>query len=175
MALQARDTTLADARLFFPDVYEDDRGFFKETYSTAKYRALGLLDDFVQDSVSFSAKNVIRGLHGDPEMSKLANVLRGTVWDVIVDVRKDSPTYLKWEGFELSEHNHVQLYIPKGFLHGFLALTDDVLFAYKHGALHDAQREVSYRWDDPTFAIAWPLAGEPRLSAKDRAAKLFTP
>src|ERR1700733_12421075 len=105
MALQARDTTLADARVFVPDVFEDNRGFFKETYSTAKYNALGLRDEFVQDSVSYSARNVIRGLHGDPEMSKLVTVLRGDIWDVIVDLRKDSPTYLKWEGFYLSEHN----------------------------------------------------------------------
>ena len=175
MALQARYTTLADARLFIPDVFEDDRGFFKETYSTAKYRALGLNDEFVQDSVSFSSKNVIRGLHGDPEMSKLITVLRGKIWDVIVDVRKGSRTYGKWEGFELSEHNHVQLYIPKGFAHGFLALTDDVVFNYKHGALHSPEREFAYRWNDPTFAIAWPLTGEPRISAKDQAAQLFTP
>ncbi len=175
MALTARDTTLADARLFFPDVYEDDRGFFKETYSTEKYRALGLVDAFVQDSVSVSSRNVIRGLHGDPEMSKLVTILRGKIWDVIVDVRAGSPTYLKWEGFYLSEHNHVQLYIPKGFAHGFLALTDDVVFSYKHSALHDVQREFGYRWNDPAFAIAWPLVGEPRISAKDRAAKLFAP
>jgi dTDP-4-dehydrorhamnose 3,5-epimerase len=175
MALQTRETTLADARLFFPDVYPDERGFFKETYSTAKYRALGLLDEFVQDSVSFSSKNVIRGLHGDPEMSKLVTVLRGKIWDVIVDLRSDSPTYLKWEGFELSEDNHVQLYIPKGFAHGFIALTDNVIFSYKHGALHDTQREFAYRWNDPTFAITWPLVGEPRISAKDQAAKLFAP
>jgi dTDP-4-dehydrorhamnose 3,5-epimerase len=175
MALTSRDTTLADARLFFPDVYEDDRGFFKETYSTAKYQALGLLDTFVQDSVSVSSKNVIRGLHGDPEMSKLVTVLRGKIWDVIVDLRKGSPTYLKWEGFELSDDNHVQLYIPKGFAHGFIALTDNVVFSYKHGALHDAQREFAYRWNDPTFGITWPLVGEPLISEKDRAAKLFTP
>jgi dTDP-4-dehydrorhamnose 3,5-epimerase len=175
MALQTRETTLADARLFSPDVYPDERGFFKETYSTAKYRALGLLDDFVQDSVSFSSKNVIRGLHCDPEMSKLVTVLRGKIWDVIVDLRSDSPTYLKWEGFELSEDNHVQLYIPKGFAHGFIALTDNVIFSYKHGALYDAQREFAYRWNDPTFAIIWPLVGEPRISTKDQAAKLFAP
>jgi dTDP-4-dehydrorhamnose 3,5-epimerase len=175
MALQSRDTTLADARLFFPDVYADDRGFFKETYSTAKYRALGLTDDFVQDSVSRSSKNVIRGLHGDPQMSKLVTILRGAVWDVIVDVRRGSPTYLKWEGFDLSEDNHVQLYIPKGFAHGFIALTGDVVFSYKHSALHDPSREFAYRWNDPTFAIAWPLTGEPRISPKDQAAPFFSP
>jgi dTDP-4-dehydrorhamnose 3,5-epimerase len=175
MALQARDTTISGARLFFPDVYPDDRGFFKETYSTAKYQALGLDDAFVQDSVSFSAKNVIRGLHGDPEMSKLVTVLRGAIWDVIVDVRQGSPTYLKWEGFDLSADNHVQLYIPKGCAHGFIALTDDVVFSYKHGALHNTAREFAYRWNDPTFAITWPLTGEPRISAKDQAANLYTP
>jgi dTDP-4-dehydrorhamnose 3,5-epimerase len=174
MALTARETTLADARMLLPDVYEDERGFFKEIYSTAKYQALGLTDTFVQDSVSFSAKNVLRGLHGDPEMSKLVTVLRGTIWDAIVDLRPGSPTYLEWEGYELSERNHVQLYIPKGFAHGFVALSDDVVFAYKHGALYDPQREFAYRWNDPTFAIDWPLAGAPLLSAKDAAAPFFS-
>jgi dTDP-4-dehydrorhamnose 3,5-epimerase len=175
MALTVRETTLADARLFMPDVWEDDRGFFKETYSTAKYEALGLTDTFVQDSVSFSAQNVIRGLHGDPEMSKLITVLRGKIWDVIVDVRKGSPTYAKWEGFILSEHNHRQLYIPKGFAHGFIALTGDIVFSYKHSALHDAKREFAYRWNSPELAIPWPLIGEPRISAKDQAAPIFVP
>jgi dTDP-4-dehydrorhamnose 3,5-epimerase len=175
MAFQARDTTIFGARLFFPDVFADERGFFKETYSTAKYRALGLTDEFVQDSISFSKQNVIRGLHGDPEMSKLVTVLRGKIWDVIVDVRQGSPTYGTWEGFDLSEDNHVQLYVPKGCAHGFLALTSDVVFSYKHSALHDPQREFAYRWNSPSLAIAWPLTGEPRISAKDQAAPLFTP
>ena len=175
MALQARDTSITGARLFIPDVYEDDRGFFKELYSPAKYRALGLLDEFVQDSISFSRKNVIRGLHGDPEMSKLVTVLRGEIWDVIVDVRPGSPTYGKWEGFDLSAGNHVQLYIPKGLAHGFLARTDDVVFSYKHGAVYDPTREFAYRWDSPALAITWPLVGEPRISAKDQTAQLFTP
>jgi dTDP-4-dehydrorhamnose 3,5-epimerase len=173
MALQVRETTLRDARLFVPDVFEDERGFFKETYSTIKYRALGLTDEFVQDSVSFSNKNVIRGLHGDRAMSKLVQVLRGSIWDVIADLREGSPSYRKWEAFDLSDRNHVQLYIPPGFAHGFLALTDDVVFAYKHGALYDPAREFSVRWDDPTLAIPWPLSGEPRISAKDRVAPLL--
>ena len=175
MALRARDTTINGARLFVPDVYEDDRGFFTEIYATSKYRALGVTDEFVQDNVSFSARNVLRGLHGDPENSKLVNVLRGKVWDVIVDLRKASPTYLMWEGFELSEDNHAQLYIPKGCAHGFLALTDNVVLAYKNSALYDPQREFAYRWNSPALAIAWPLTGEPIISAKDRAAPLFTP
>ena len=168
-------TSFADAKIFVPDVFEDDRGFFKEIYNEKRYRDAGLLDVFVQDSVSFSSKNVIRGLHYDPAMSKLAQVLRGRVWDVIVDIREGSPTYAKWQGFYLSEHNHRQLYIPAGFAHGFLALTDDVLFVYKHGAMYDASREGAIRWNDPTLAIEWPLIGEPRVSSKDAAALAFRP
>jgi dTDP-4-dehydrorhamnose 3,5-epimerase len=174
MPLHVRETRLNDARLFSPEVFEDERGFFKETYTTSKYRALGLQDDFVQDSVSFSSRNVVRGLHTDPAMSKLVQVLRGKIWDVIVDFRKESSTYLRWQGFVLSEHNHLQLYIPPGFLHGFLALTDDVVFTYKHGALYDPARESAVRWNDPTLAIAWPLVGEPCVSEKDRHAPLLS-
>jgi len=170
VAIATFETIFADARILAPDVYEDDRGFFKETYSTTKYRALGLVDDFVQDSISFSTRNVIRGLHFDRKMSKFVQVLRGKVWDVIVDIRPESATFLRWQGFILSEHNHKQLYIPAGFAQGFLALADDVVFSYKHGALYDPTTEGAIRWDDPELAIAWPLVGEPRVSAKDRAA-----
>lgn len=171
--MEVLPTSFEDARIFIPDVYLDERGFFKETYNRRRYEEAGLLDHFVQDSVSFSAKNVIRGLHYDPAMSKLVQVLRGKIWDVIVDVRPGSPAYGKWEGFELSEDNHRQLYIPKGFAHGFLALTDNVIFSYKHGALYDPAREGAIRWNDPALGIAWPLAGEPVISAKDRAAPLL--
>jgi dTDP-4-dehydrorhamnose 3,5-epimerase len=174
MALQVRETQFADARLFVPDVHTDDRGFFKETYSTAKYRDLGLMDEFVQDSVSFSAKNVIRGLHGARNMSKLVQVLRGEIWDVIVDARRDSPTFGRWQNFELSETNHVQLYIPAGFLHGFLAKTPDVVFSYKHSALYDPAAEFTARWDSPGLAIPWPADGPPRISDKDRNAPDFS-
>jgi dTDP-4-dehydrorhamnose 3,5-epimerase len=173
MPIQVLSTDFAEARIFVPDVFSDERGFFKETYSTAKYRALGLTDEFVQDSVSFSARNVIRGLHYDVRMSKLVQVLRGRIFDVIVDLRDGSPTSLRWQGFELSADNHCQLYVPPGFAHGFLALTDDVVFSYKHGALYDPAYERSVRWNDPTLAIEWPLDGEPILSPKDREAPLL--
>ena len=166
------DTIFAEAKVFVPDVHEDDRGFFKETYHAKRYREFGLADDFVQDSVSFSTLNVIRGLHFDFAMSKLVQVLRGKIWDVIVDLRAGSPTAMRHQGFYLSENNHRQLYIPAGFAHGFIALTDNVVFSYKHGALYDPAREGAIRWDDPTLAIAWPLAGAPRISAKDLAAPL---
>lgn len=168
------ETKFAEAKLLVPEVFEDARGFFKETYSTGKYRALGLSDDFVQDSISYSRKNVLRGLHYDRRMSKLVQVLRGRIFDAIADVREGSPTYLQWQGFILSDENHHQLYVPAGFAHGFLALSDDVIFSYKHGALHDPAHERSVRWNDPTLAIAWPLeGGEPTLSAKDKIAPLL--
>jgi dTDP-4-dehydrorhamnose 3,5-epimerase len=170
MPITVMDTDFPEAKLFVPEVFSDERGFFKETYSTAKYRALGLSDDFVQDSVSFSKKNVIRGLHYDRRMSKFVQVLRGRIYDVIVDLREGSPTHLRWQSFYLSEDDHRQLYVPAGFGHGFLALTDDVVFSYKHGALFDAASEGAVRWNDPKLAIAWPLDGEPILSAKDRSA-----
>lgn len=170
MAIQVIETGFADARVFVPDVFEDERGYFKETYSTAKYRALDLADEWVQDSVSFSVKNVIRGLHYDLRMAKLVQVLRGEIFDVIVDLREGSPTRLRWGGFTLTAENHRQLYIPRGFAHGFLALSDEVIFSYKHSALYDPSSERAVRWNDPTLAIAWPLDGEPIVSPKDRAA-----
>ena len=106
-------------------------------------------------------------------MSKLVQVLRGKIWDVIVDVRADSSTRGRWQGFYLSEFNHRQLYIPPGFAHGFLALSDDVVFSYKHGALYDPAREGAIRWDDPTLGIGWPLVGDPRISEKDRSAPSY--
>ena len=173
MALQVIDTIFDAAKVFVPDVFEDDRGFFKEIYATRRYRQAGIADTFLQDSVSFSTRNVIRGLHYDSEMSKFVQVLRGRVWDVIVDLRENSPTYRKWQGFNLSEFNHKQLYVPAGFAHGFIALSEDVIFVYKQGALYDPSRERAIRWDDPTLAIKWPLVGEPRVSQKDREAPLL--
>ena len=133
MALGVIDTIFDAAKIFVPDVYEDDRGFFKEIYTTRRYLEAGITDTFLQDSVSYSTKNVIRGLHYDVAMSKFVQVLRGRVWDVIVDLREGSRTFRKWQGFHLSEFNHKQLYVPAGFAHGFIALSDDVIFLYKQG------------------------------------------
>lgn len=164
---------LDGAMLIAPAAFGDDRGLFKETYVRSKYRALGITDDFVQDNVSFSRRGVLRGLHGDPLMSKLVYVLRGEVFDVIVDARKESPTFAQWEGLHLRAHEHTQLYIPPGFLHGFLALTDDVVFCYKQSAEYAPEREIGVRWDDPDLAIAWPLSEPPQLSPKDSRNRLF--
>jgi dTDP-4-dehydrorhamnose 3,5-epimerase len=167
MAIEVLQTSLEGARLLIPDVFSDERGFFKETYSSAKYQALGIDDVWLQDNVSRSSRNVIRGMHGDRRMAKLVQVLFGRAWDVIVDLREGSPTYGRWEAFELSAENHRQLYIPAGFLHGFLAQSDETILMYKQSALYDPSQEFAINWRDPTLAISWPLDGEPIVSAKD--------
>lgn len=162
-------SVFADVRVYVPDVFPDARGYFKETFSRNKYAALGMQDEWVQDSVSRSWRNVIRGMHVDRRMAKLVQALKGTIYDVIVDLREGSPTYKRWEGFTLSEANHHQLYVPAGFAHGFLAQSDDVIVMYKMSAHYDPSFESGVRWNDPTVGIAWPLEGEPILSPKDAA------
>jgi dTDP-4-dehydrorhamnose 3,5-epimerase len=175
MPLEARTTRLRDALLFTPDVFTDARGFFKEAFSAEKYRAFGVHTTFAQDGVSLSVRNVIRGMHGDRRISKLVQVLRGEVFDVIVDAREESPTYGQWESFRLSESNHLQLYVPAGFLHGYLVLSEDAVLLYKQSAPYDPAYEFNIRWNDPTLAIAWPLAHEPILSERDQASAFFAP
>jgi dTDP-4-dehydrorhamnose 3,5-epimerase len=167
--IQVFATSFADAKVYIPDVYPDDRGYFKESFSRDKYAAVGLRDEWVQDSVSRSRRNVLRGMHVDPRMAKLVQALKGTIYDVIVDVREGSSTYKRWEGFELSEDNHRQLYVPRGFAHGFLARSDEVIVMYKLSAHYDPAFEWGIRWNDPSVGIVWPLDGEPILSAKDAA------
>ncbi len=169
--IQVRDTMFPEAKVFLPDVFEDDRGYFKETYSKDKYAALGLNEEWVQDSVSRSSRNVIRGMHFDMRMAKLVQVLTGRIYDVIVDVREGSPTHKKWQGFYLTADNHLQLYVPKGFAHGFIALADDNVVQYKMTAHFDPAHERILSWKDASVGIRWPLIGEPRLSQKDAEAK----
>ncbi len=168
--IEVRDTDFPEAKLYLPDVFHDDRGFFKETYSRDKYAAVGMTDEWVQDSVSRSARNVIRGMHYDMRMAKLVQVLVGHIFDVIVDVRPESPTYKRWQGFDLTADNHLQLYVPKGFAHGFIALADDNIVQYKMSAHFDPAHERILSWKDPSVGIRWPLAGAPLLSKKDAEA-----
>jgi dTDP-4-dehydrorhamnose 3,5-epimerase len=167
--IQVLSTSFKDAKVYVPDVFPDARGYFKETYSRDKYAAVGMHDEWVQDSVSRSRRNVIRGMHVDPRMAKLVQALKGAIYDVIVDLRESSPTYKRWEGFELSEDNHRQLYVPRGFAHGFLAQSDEVVVMYKMSALYDPARESGIRWNDASVGVEWPLDGEPILSSKDAA------
>jgi dTDP-4-dehydrorhamnose 3,5-epimerase len=148
-------------------VYNDDRGFFKETFVRSRYASLGIVDEFVQDNFSFSKPSVLRGLHGDPRMSKLVQVLRGEAFDVVVDARAASPTFGQWEGFTLNESNHYQIYVPAGCLHGFLAISD-VLLSYKQTSEYDPSSEVRVLWSDPDLGIKWPSSREPIVSDKDR-------
>jgi dTDP-4-dehydrorhamnose 3,5-epimerase len=167
--IQVLPTKFADARVFVPDVFEDDRGFFKETWSDPKYADAGLDLRFAQDSSSWSTRNVIRGLHYDFRMAKLVQCLRGRIWDAIVDLRRDSPTYLQWQGFLLTDRNHKQLYVPAGFGHGFLVLDDQAVVHYKNSVPYDPATEGAVSWRNPRIDVQWPLVGEPRLSAKDAA------
>jgi dTDP-4-dehydrorhamnose 3,5-epimerase len=159
---------IAGALTLVPRVFEDERGYFKETYAASRYRASGVAETFVQDNLSLSRRGVMRGLHGDRRMGKLIQVLAGSAYDVIADVRPDSPTFLKWHGITLRAKEHTQLYIPPGCLHGFLALEEGTLLAYKQTAEYDPSQEIGIAWNDPDLAIAWPLEGlEPLLSPKD--------
>lgn len=154
--------------MLIPRVFSDERGFFKETYEFDRYRQCGVEETFVQDNLSLSRRNVLRGLHGDARMAKLVGVLRGAIFDVIVDLRAQSATYGRWHGAELLAGEGRQIYVPRGFLHGFLALDDDTLVAYKQSAPYDPQQEVSIAWNDPDLGIEWPLRGSlPILSDRD--------
>lgn len=153
-----------------PDVFRDDRGYFKETFSASRYERAGIANTFVQDNVSLSKRGTLRGLHGDRRMAKLIQVIEGSAFDVVVDLRPESPTYRHWLGIPLDGTSHAQVYIPAGCLHGFLALEDNTLLAYKQTAEYDPAFEIGVVWNDPDIGIKWPLRGtEPLLSRKDAA------
>jgi dTDP-4-dehydrorhamnose 3,5-epimerase len=166
--MDVKPLEIAGALLLRPRVFSDDRGFFTETYSEPRYREAGISERFVQDNLSLSRCGTLRGLHGDPRMAKLVQVLRGSAFDAIADVRRDSPTFGRWCSVTLRAGEPAQIYIPAGCLHGFLALEDDTLLCYKQSALYDPDSEFGVAWDDGDLAIAWPLSGQtPRLSEKD--------
>lgn len=155
-----------------PKVFGDDRGYFMETYNHNDFREAGLNMQFVQDNQSKSRKGVLRGLHFQKTypQGKLVRVLRGEVFDVAVDLRKGSPTYKKWFGVVLSGENKKQFYVPEGFAHGFLVLSDEAEFAYKCTDFYHPEDEGGVIWNDPEIGIEWPLEGigELLLSEKDR-------
>jgi dTDP-4-dehydrorhamnose 3,5-epimerase len=161
--------------LIEPQVFEDDRGFFFESFNQGRFDMLvGEPVEFVQDNHSQSAKGVLRGLHYQippVEQGKLVRVSRGAVYDVAVDIRKSSASFGEWVAYELSEDNFHQLWIPPGFAHGFLALTDMTDVLYKTTSYYAPESDRSLRWDDPDIGIAWPLDGlTPMVSPKDQAA-----
>lgn len=170
-------TELAEVLIIEPKVFGDHRGYFMETYSKEALAKLGITNDFIQDNQSFTAKQgTLRGLHfqnGPMAQAKLVRVTRGAVLDVAVDLRKGSPTYLKWVGIELSEVNKRMLFLPRGFAHAFLTLTDSVEFLYKVDNYYSKECDRSIIFNDPSIGIDWGIA-DPILSDKDLNALLVT-
>ena len=159
-----------------PTVFKDERGYFVETYNQNDFKEAGLNMVFVQDNQSMSVKGVLRGLHFQKQypQGKLVRAIRGAVFDVAVDLRANSKTYGKWFGVELTAENKKQFYIPEGFAHGFLVLSDEAIFTYKVDNVYAPQAEASIRFNDETIGIDWPVAEEHLLlSPKDKAAPLF--
>lgn len=164
------ETSVPGIMVIEPTVFGDDRGYFMETYQKEAFAAAGICGDFVQDNQSKSHKGVLRGLHYQTEntQGKLVRVISGRVFDVGVDLRPNSPYFGKWAGAELSAENKRMLYVPEGFGHGFLVLSDTAEFTYKCTDFYNPTAEGGIRWDDPTINIEWPDVGvAPALSAKD--------
>jgi dTDP-4-dehydrorhamnose 3,5-epimerase len=173
----ATPTAIPDVLILEPKVFGDDRGFFYESFNAKVFeQATGLKREFVQDNHSKSAKNVLRGLHYQIQnpQGKLVRVVHGEVFDVAVDLRKSSKSFGQWVGVVLSGENKKQLWVPEGFAHGFVVLTETAEFLYKTTDYYAPEYERSLLWNDPALGIDWSFKGEPRLAAKDAAAKLLS-
>jgi dTDP-4-dehydrorhamnose 3,5-epimerase len=173
--LQLISTSLKDVVILEPKVFGDERGFFLESYNEATFKALELPTRFMQDNHSGSRKGVLRGLHYQLKQpqGKLVRALRGEIFDVAVDLRRDSAQFGEWFGLVLSAENRRQLWVPPGFAHGFLVMSEFAEVSYKATELYASAHERSVLWNDPAIGIAWPLEGEPTLSAKDQAGVLL--
>lgn len=171
MPFQFVETPIPDLMMVMPRVFADDRGFFMESYKASDFISTGIKEQFVQDNHSRSQKNVIRGLHfqrSPHRQGKLVRCISGTVWDVAVDLRRNSSTYGKWYGIELSDENKTMLYLPPGFAHGFAVLSETAEFVYKVTAEYAPESDGGIAWNDPTLGIQWPIAPEDALvSEKD--------
>jgi dTDP-4-dehydrorhamnose 3,5-epimerase len=155
--------------LLEPTVHGDDRGFFVETFRASELPGLGIDVDFVQENHSRSAAKVLRGIHMQRGQAKLVRCASGRIFDVAVDLRPDSPTYKRWEGYELDDVDHRQLFIPDGFGHGFCVLSESADVLYRISSYYDPELESGIAWDDPEIAVDWPIR-DPVLSDRDRSA-----
>ncbi|MDD2742217.1 MAG: dTDP-4-dehydrorhamnose 3,5-epimerase [Rhodocyclaceae bacterium] len=176
MQLTAIATAIPDVLILEPKVFGDERGFFFESFNAKAFaQATGCQSQFVQDNHSKSAKNVLRGLHYQIQnpQGKLVRVVQGEVFDVAVDLRKGSKFFGQWVGVHLSGENKKQLWVPEGFAHGFVVLSDSAEFLYKTTDYYAPEYERSLLWSDPAIGIEWPIDGEPKLAAKDVAGKLL--
>ena len=169
--MQLISTGLKDVVILEPKVFGDERGFFLESYNEARFKEFGLPTRFMQDNHSGSRRDVLRGLHYQLKQpqGKLVRALRGAIYDVAVDLRRDSPQFGQWFGTELSAENRRMLWVPPGFGHGFLVTSEFAEVSYKATELYAPAFERSILWNDPAIGIEWPLDGEPTLSEKDRA------
>lgn len=168
-------TNIKDLLIIKPNVYEDQRGYFFESYNKQRFLKHGIDQNFVQDNESKSQKGVLRGLHFQKppfEQGKLVRVMQGAVLDVAVDLRKASPTYGQWNSVELTHENKWMYWIPPGFAHGFVALEDNTVFFYKCTNVYNSESEASILWCDPDLNIKWPV-DKPILTVKDQGAPLF--
>lgn len=165
------ETRIDGVVLLEPEVHGDERGFLVETYSSEAWTELGAGGEYVQDNHSRSGAGILRGLHfqTSPGQAKLVRCLRGRIWDVAVDLRRGSPTYGQWEGHELDDEAHRQLYVPVGFAHGFCVLSDIADVHYKLTSLYDPATEAGIAWDDPEVGVDWPVE-QPQISERDRTA-----
>jgi dTDP-4-dehydrorhamnose 3,5-epimerase len=163
-------TDLDGVLIIEPQVFGDERGFFLETYHQHRYREFGINADFIQDNLSFSNQRTLRGLHFQHPnaQAKLVQVLQGEVFDVVADIRRQSPSFGRWTGEYLSEVNKKQIFIPEGFAHGFCVISDTALFHYKGSDFYASDCEGGIKWNDPGLAIDWPV-DDPIVSEKDRA------
>ncbi len=174
--MEIENLQIPDVKLIKPRRFKDERGFFQQTHHAGQYAAAGIDARFVQDNWSRSTKGVLRGLHYQHKhpQAKLVSVIRGEVFDVAVDLRRTSPTFGRWVGAILSEENAHQLYVPKGFAHGFLVLSDHVDFIYKCDDFYTAGDEYGVIWNDPAIGIEWPTVEGMVVSGKDRTLPLLS-
>ena len=176
--MKIKETPLKDCYIIEPTVFEDERGYFYEKFNEKKFEELtGLNGHFVQDNVSKSSYGVLRGLHlqkGAVAQAKLVSCLEGSVWDVGLDLREESPSFGRWFGIELSAENKLQFYVPRGFAHGFAVLSDEAVFAYKCDNFYNKESEGGILWNDSDLNIDWKLPAEAViLSEKDKVQALF--
>jgi dTDP-4-dehydrorhamnose 3,5-epimerase len=171
--MRRRATRLEGPVLLELAVHGDERGFFVETFRATAFAELGIDEEWVQDNHSRSRHGVLRGMHFQPGMAKLVRCARGRIFDVAVDVRRGSASFGSWEGVELDDREHRQLYVPDGFAHGFCVLSDDADVVYRCSAYYDSERESGFRFDDPEVGIDWPKGIDVATSERDRSAPLL--
>jgi len=173
--MNVRPTAIPDVLIIEPRVFEDSRGYFFESFNSRGLAQAGIDYQFVQDNQSRSVRNVLRGLHYQVRQpqGKLVRVVRGEVFDVAVDIRRSSPTFGKWVGVTLNEGNKQMFWIPPGFAHGFLVISESADFLYKTTDFYAPADERTIRWNDPELAISWPVQGDPVVSAKDASGLLL--